>query len=162
MSLINGPRQVILVTTRANVDIMGKEQSKDDIITLAWHMPTSFNPALYAISVGKNRFSLKLIQISKVFVVNFMPASSKKDIIYCGSRSGEYLNKFKDTGLEKVEAETVDCPRIKQALGYIECEVINEIDAGDHIIFVGKILKSELTKEEKRLYHIEGDKFATA
>jgi flavin reductase (DIM6/NTAB) family NADH-FMN oxidoreductase RutF len=162
MSSINGPRQVILVTTRANVDIMGREQSKDDIITLAWHMPTSFNPTLYAISVGKTRFSSKLIKTSKVFAVNFMPSSLKKEIIYCGSMSGEHLDKFKETRLDKVEAETIDCPRIKQAMGYLECEVVKEIDTGDHVIFVGKVLKSELVNEEKRLYHIGGDKFTTA
>jgi len=29
----------------------GKQHVKDDIITIAWHMPTSFEPLLYAVSV---------------------------------------------------------------------------------------------------------------
>jgi len=152
MPSINNPRQVILVSSRAHINIMGKEQLKDDIITLAWHMPTSFNPELYAISVGKTRFSHKLISESKVFVVNFIPYELKKEALFCGTKSGEHIDKFKESGLTKEEAQSIDCPRIKEAIGYHECEVINEIETGDHTIFVGKIVNSELKRSAKRLF----------
>ena len=57
MSELTDPRQVILVSSRAEMDILGKKELKDNIITLAWHMPVSFNPKLYAIAIGKTRFS---------------------------------------------------------------------------------------------------------
>ena len=52
MTSITNPNQVILVTSRY--------KSKESIITLCWHMRTSFNPELFAISIGKKRFSLAL------------------------------------------------------------------------------------------------------
>jgi len=156
MSELTDPRQVVLVSCREEMDIMGKKQVKDNIITLAWHMPVSFNPNLYAISVGKTRFSCEVIKKSKAFVVNFVPFSLKDKALICGTKSGAHIDKFEEAGLSKEEASNVDCPRIKEALAYIECEVVEEVDAGDHIIFIGKVLNSKVKREGKRLMQKAG------
>jgi len=157
MSELTDPRQVILVTSREEMDIMGKKQVKDNIITIAWHMPVSFDPRLYAISVGKTRFSADVISKSKVFAVNFVPFSLKDKALLVGTKSGRHMDKFAETGLGKEECSSVDCPRIKEALAYIECEVVNEVDAGDHIVFIGKVVNSAVEKGGKRLLQQEKD-----
>ncbi|MBW2999850.1 flavin reductase family protein [Candidatus Woesearchaeota archaeon] len=155
------PRQVILVTTRAEVEILGKKLLKDNIMTLSWHSPLSFEPLLYGILVGKTRFSHKLLTKSGVFVVNFIPNSLKKEALFCGRNSGEHVNKFKKSGLTPEEAHKVDCPRIKEALSYMECEIIEEIEVGDHTMFVGKVLRAETKKKDNRLFQVSGDEFTT-
>lgn len=161
MPSVNHPTQVVLVTAKEEVTVLGKKQIKDNIITLAWHMPTSFEPMLYAISVGKTRFSCKLIKESKAFVVNFVPYTLEKEVLFCGTRSGEHMDKFKEAGLTREEARKIDCPRIKEALAYLECEVVNEIETGDHIIFVGKVIHSEEKEEGKRLLQKNHTQFTT-
>ncbi len=153
ITTLSNPRQTILLTCRL--------EGKDNIITLDWHTPLSFDPMMYAVSVAKIRYSLELIRKSGVFVVNFMPKEFEKEILYCGRHSGRDVDKFKETGLEKEESETINCPRIKQALGYLECKVEKEIEVGDHILFVATILKSDLKKEGRRLFHLFADKFTT-
>jgi len=153
ITTLTNPRQTILVTARF--------KGKDNIITLDWHTPLSFNPMLYAISVGKTRYSLELIKNSGVFVVNFMGKEYGKEILFCGRYSGRGVNKFKETGFEIEEAEKIDCPRIKQALGFLECKVIKEIEVGDHILFIAEVLNSGLKKAGKRLFHLWADKFTT-
>ena len=157
MSELTDPRQVILVSSREEMDIMGKKEVKDNIITIAWHMPVSFEPKLYAISVGKTRFSAELIKKSKAFVVNFVPFELKDKALLCGTKSGMHMDKFSESGLTKEEASSVDCPRIKEALAYMECEVVNEVDAGDHIIFIGKVLNSDVKQAGKRLMQKAND-----
>lgn len=152
MSELTGPRQVVLVSSRSHMEVMGKEIEKDDIITVAWHMPVSSEPQLYAVSIGKTRFSCSIMQKSSSFVVNFIPYELEEKAVFCGSRSGEHIDKFKDSGLTMEEAQNIDCGRIKEALGYMECEVINEVDAGDHIIFIGKVVNSDLKEVSKRLF----------
>ena len=161
MPSINNPRQVILVTSREEVEVMGKTIPKDNIITVAWHMPVSHEPMLYAVAIGKTRFSAKLIKISKSFVVNFVPKSLEKAAVICGTTSGEHADKFEKAGLTKEEAQNIDCPKIKEAIGYLECEVINEIEAGDHIIFIGQIVNAELKKSERRLFQAHESGFTT-
>ncbi len=144
MSELDDPRQVVLVTCREEMNILGKKEVKDNIITIAWHMPVSFDPPLYAISVGKTRFSCEIIKKSKAFAVNFISFELKNQALFCGTKSGIHIDKFKEAELTKEECKNLDCPRIKEALAYIECEVTNEIDAGDHIIFIGKIINSKI------------------
>jgi flavin reductase (DIM6/NTAB) family NADH-FMN oxidoreductase RutF len=159
-SIIN-PRQTVLVTSRADVDVAGKSMEKDDIITLDWHTPLSFNPMLYAVVIAKARFSYKLIHESRVFAVNFMSIDNKKDVIFCGTNSGEFIDKFEETKLTKQEADKIDCSVIKESLAVIECEVVNEVEAGDHVIFIGRILGKKLNKEGKRIFHKDNYEFTT-
>jgi flavin reductase (DIM6/NTAB) family NADH-FMN oxidoreductase RutF len=154
LSELTGPRQVVLVTSRHG--------GKDNIITLAWHMPTSFNPLMYAISVGKSRASRDMIAKSGVFCVNFMPSSEKNAMEVCGSVSGREHDKFGESGLGKEECGKIDCPRIRQALGFMECRVAGAAETGDHTIFIGKVVNSGLRGKGRRLYHITGSKFTTA
>ncbi len=153
MSELNGPRQIALVTCR--------HKGKDNIITIAWHMPTSFSPGMYAISIGKSRFSHDMISDSGVFCVNFISADCRKEIELCGSVSGADSDKFKESGFGKEECDTIDCPRIRQSLGFLECRVTGRVKTGDHTIFVGEIRKSQMKKPGRRLYHIGYSKFTT-
>lgn len=153
ITTLTNPRQTILLTSRW--------RKIDNVMTLDWHTPLSFEPMMYAVSIGKTRYSLELIRKSKVFVINFMSKDFKKEILFCGRHSGRDVDKFKETGLKKEEAETINCFRIKQALGYLECKVEEEIEVGDHILFIATVKKAELKKEGKRLFHLFGDKFTT-
>lgn len=154
-----GYRQTVLISCRGKANILGEEKNKDNIITIDWHMQTSFEPFLYAISIGKKRFSHGLINESKVFCVNFMPYSLKKEVLFCGRNTGLVMDKFKEIGLTKEECDKIDCCRIKENIGYLECQVIDQIDTGDHTIFIGKILNQKLKSKEKRIFHEEGDEF---
>ena len=162
MPAITNPRQTILVSCRGKASVLGREVAKDNIITLSWHMPTSFEPMMYAIAIGKTRFSAKLIQQSRVFCVNFVPLSMEKEASYCGRNSGEHVDKFEEKNILKEECEKINCPRLKEAIGFMECEVVNEVEAGDHIIFIGEVLYSELKDESaKRLFQKGGTDFTT-
>jgi flavin reductase (DIM6/NTAB) family NADH-FMN oxidoreductase RutF len=147
------PLQTILLTCRAD--------SKDNIITLDWHMPLSFEPMMFAVSIGKTRYSLEMVRKSKVFVANFMGHNSESGVLFCGRNSGRNVDKFALCGLKKEEAKTIDCPRIAEAQAYLECEVEREIEFGDHILFVGKVTHAEVKSEGKRLFHLTADKFTT-
>ena len=161
MPAISNPRQVILVTSRAVTDIFGKETTKDDAITVTWHMPCSHDPELYAVCIGKKRFSYSLIMKSGVFAVNFIPQSFEEKALFCGTHSGEHIDKFRQAGIAKEECDNIDCSRITDAVAYIECEVVNEIEAGDHVIFIGKVLSSATKNDKKRLFQAIGSRFTT-
>tara|TARA_Y100000310_G_scaffold343844_1_gene453448 strand:+ start:158 stop:682 length:525 start_codon:yes stop_codon:yes gene_type:complete len=163
MPSIYNPRQTILVTCRGNIKnkFSGREEIKDNIITIDWHTPLSFEPFLYAISVGNARFSHSLILQSKIFVVNFMPFNLKKEVLYCGRHTGQHMDKFQGSGLTKEEGEKVHCYKIKEALAHLECEIVNTIEVGDHTLFIGKVVYSEEKEKGKKLFHLETDDFCT-
>jgi len=142
MTELEGPRQIILVSCRY--------KGKDNVMTAAWHMPTSFVPRLYAISIGKKRFSHDMIKKSRLFCVNFIPKELEKLAIKCGSLSGRNVDKFAVLNIKKARCKKINCPRIRTALGWLECKVVKIIETGDHTIFVGKVVYSKLAKKGKR------------
>lgn len=153
ITTLTNPRQTVLITSRY--------KNRDNVMTLDWHTPLSFEPMLYAIAVAKARFTCQLIQKSKVFVVNFMSRRDEKAVLYCGRHSGRDKDKFLKAGLEKEEAEKISCPRIKNALGFLECKVVNQVETGDHILFIGEVVNFKLRRYGKRLFHLWKDRFTT-
>jgi flavin reductase (DIM6/NTAB) family NADH-FMN oxidoreductase RutF len=145
------PRQVILVSSRY--------RGKDNVMTLSWHSPASFEPELYAIFVGRKRYSYEMIKKSKCFCVNFISAGDGELALIAGRKSGRDFDKF--SKIEKEECSEIDCPRLKKALAYMECEVTDEFQMGDHAVFLGKVVKKEEVKEGDRLFQVEGDTFTT-
>ena len=160
---LTNPVQTVLVTSRHRVisKFSGLEDDKDDIITLDWHTTVSFKPMKYAIVVGKSHFSYQLIKESGVFIVNFISYKLRDAAMFCGKHSGEHIDKFKESGLTKEQGEWVDCPRIKEASAFLECELLQEIDVGENAIFIGNVVGRVTKTDEKRLFHHVGDKYTT-
>lgn len=161
MVSIYNPRQIVLVTCREEIEIMGRVRSKENIITVAWHTPLSHEPMLYGIAIGKNRFTRKIIDKAGCFVVNFVGEDLKDVVTKAGSISGEHNDKFTACGLVPAQAVKIDAPRIKEAIGWIECEVIETVDAGDHLFYIGKVIHGEQNSDAGRLFHVNGKEYTT-
>lgn len=145
------PRQVILATSHS--------KGKSNIITLGWHCPLSFKPPLIGISVGKTRFSHQLIEKEREFVVSIPTEGMLEKVLLIGNKSGRDVDKFSEFGLTPLKAAVVKPPLIKQCPINIECKVISELDAGDHTLFVGEVVKSHASAlKEKLLFDMGGRK----
>lgn len=144
------PEQIVLVTS------VGSNRPPN-IITLGWMMFTSGEPPLLAISVGKTRHSHALIQETEEFVCAFPGSDLKEAVLFCGTRSGREVDKFKATGLTPVKAKQVKPPLIGECLVNLECKVRKQIATGDHTIFVGEIVaawRQEPGEGQKRLFNL--------
>jgi flavin reductase (DIM6/NTAB) family NADH-FMN oxidoreductase RutF len=73
-----------------------------------------------------------------------------------------HIDKFAAARLTRADCTRLtDCPRVKEALGWLECELLEEHPCGDRVLFVGKVIASELPKDGPRAFHIEGDRYTT-
>ena len=142
------PRQVVLVTTR--------HQDAETIWPMDWHIPLSLEPKLYGISVNRGSYGAELVRVSGAFVINFVPATWEKIILFCGQTSGRATDKFAAMGLIKEEAETVPAPRLAESLGFLECRVTQAVEAGDHTFFIGEVTHEAFRAAAAQLYHLYG------
>jgi len=143
------PRSVVLVTSR--------HKGKDNVLPLDWHMPLSLIPKMYCISLETGNYSSQMISSSKVFAVNFMSSEQQDKVIACGKISGKDTDKFAAVGFEKSEAVRIDAPALKDAIGRIECRLVNTIITGDHTLFIGEVVYEQISPEIMQLYHISDD-----
>lgn len=118
-----------------------------NIITLAWQMPVSHHPPLIAIAVHKDHFSHQLIEKSRQFVINVPHRNLIREVHICGTVSGRKVNKFQYVNFTPEPAKYVLAPLIKECSAHLECKVVKIYPAGDHTIFVGKVLRALADKE---------------
>jgi len=157
MEHIIAPYQTVLITCRGNADLIGRVVEKDNVSVVNFHAPVSRDPALYMVCLHKKRLSVNIIRDAKHFVVNFMPFSQMETVKFVDKYNGLQLDKF--SKVEKEEAKIIDCPRLVHGLGYLECDVRQELDLGDHIGFIGGVMHSEFRRDGRRLLNLGNNNF---
>lgn len=133
-ALLN-PRLAVLVTCC-------DRDGRPNILTVAWHTPLSHWPPLLGISIAHTRYSHPLIQEEGEFVVNIVGVSLQDAVEVCGRYTGDIDNKFAIAGLKTGMAECVRPPVLVDALGVLECRVVNQVETGDHTFFVGQVMRA--------------------
>lgn len=119
-----------------------------------WGLPVA------TVAVRYTRHTYELINKSGVFTISIPSQNAlKKELAFCGSKSGRNLDKFKETGLTPLAGRKVDVPVIGECGMHFECKVIYKqamepalIDAkiddkfysGNdfHVLFYGEILEN--------------------
>ena len=114
-------------------------------MTIGWFMPVSMKPAMIAIAVGRDRHTLEAIRLRREFTLAFLSEPQADLARYFGTHSGRDTDKFEATGCATIPAEKIDSRLIKDAVANFECAVRQEVEAGDHIVFIGEVLRALVT-----------------
>lgn len=141
------PIPFVLITS---LDAKGKPNA----MGLSWVTRVSASPPLMLISVGRDRYSREGIQKNGEYVINYPNAEQANGAWVCGTESGKDTDKFTASGLELIPSTTVKTPTIKDSVVAFECRVVEEHDAGDHIIFIGEVTAAVINPMRTRhLYY---------
>jgi flavin reductase (DIM6/NTAB) family NADH-FMN oxidoreductase RutF len=100
-------------------------------------------PARFAIACSKNNFTAEMISQSGVFSVSVLQKEARADLIGTfGYKSGKDTEKFSafKYRLGKTGAPIL----VDDTLAWFECEVIQTIDTGSHILFIGNVVDGDL------------------
>ena len=116
------------------------DMEKSNIITVAWTGIINTDPAMVYISVRPSRYSYDIIKENGEFVINL----TTKDLAYatdwCGVKTGEKVDKFKEMKLTKEKGKFVKCPMIKESPVSVECKVKEIKELGTHHMFIAEVL----------------------
>ena len=133
--------------------VSSKCENKTNLITLEWFMRTSINPPMFAISIGKTRFSHKCLEENRYFNICFPAKEMKNFTIISGKYSGKNTDKLTLSNEDYFAGRYRKLPIFSNAVANFECETITQITSGDHIIYVGKVIYSWLNPEKKLLLY---------
>ncbi len=121
-------------------------------ITVAWITRVSINPPMIAISIGKSRYSFELLNSTDFFGVCILGKSAKHVAEHFGTISGRNKNKFENVAYTVSER---GIPIVEGTIGYIECKKVSTAESGDHVSFIGEVVKQIVYSEEKPLLYGE-------
>ena len=131
------------------------KKNKPNIIGLGWWTYVSWDQKMLLISVGKERYSHECIEYCNEFVLCFPSKELKGGAWLCGKKSGREIDKFNEAGFIPIPSKIVKPPIIEGSTVAYECKVVDKIDAGDHTVYVGKIVAIHGTpKKPSHLYSI--------
>ncbi|MDO8123695.1 MAG: flavin reductase family protein [Candidatus Hermodarchaeota archaeon] len=127
------PYNATLVSTKT-------PDGQNNVMTIAWIIPTSVDPPLITMSVRKSRFSYKAIQETGEFVVNIPTFDMAEKVLRAGRTSGKNIDKFAELPFIARKAKMVKAPLIEECVAHLECKLWKTFEAGDHDLIIGEII----------------------
>jgi flavin reductase (DIM6/NTAB) family NADH-FMN oxidoreductase RutF len=104
-------------------------------------------PPSVAVSINKSNLTHEYIKDSRVFSTAVLCQATPLSYIGgFGFKSGRDVDKMK--GVNYKIGQTGSPIMLDNANAYLEAEVIQEVDAGTHTIFIGRIVATEILSEE--------------
>lgn len=113
---------------------------RSNMLTVAWTGTICTNPPMCYISVRPERYSYPLIKDRMEFTINLTTKDMARATDWVGVRSGNDLDKWKETGLTPVAGEKVGCPYIAESPLNIECRVKEIVHLGSHDMFIADVV----------------------
>ncbi len=116
----------------------------DNIMAAEWTHHVSYKPGHIAVSISKhNHATAHNIRQTKEFGVNI--ASLHQDIAasVAGGNTGKEIDKIaslKELGFSFYAGKKIKSLMVQDASLNVECKLVNEVDMGSHILFIGEAL----------------------
>lgn len=128
------------------------EEGEPNAMTVAWGGICASQPPCVAISIRENRYTYDNIVARGAFTVNIPSEANAAAADYFGIVSGRRADKFAAAGVTALASERVDAPIIAEFPFALECEVLQRVEIGTHVQFIGEIVgiqadESVLTEE---------------
>jgi flavin reductase (DIM6/NTAB) family NADH-FMN oxidoreductase RutF len=97
----------------------------------------SLTPPLILVCVDKTADTYPYFDRSKVFTVNIL-SDTQEGISRRFATTG--IEKFEGVGYHRIET---GCAVLDDAVGHLDCRIIDSYDAGDHTIYMGEVLSAD-------------------
>jgi len=131
---------VTVVTARRGEHVHG--------MTVSAFCSVSLTPPLVMVCLDKSSNTLELVEAEKVFTVNVLAQGQEELSQRFASKEHE------DRRFEGLawQPGANGCPRIPGAVSAMDCRVIDTVDAGDHLIYIGQVDAAHATDAQPLVY----------
>jgi flavin reductase (DIM6/NTAB) family NADH-FMN oxidoreductase RutF len=112
-----------------------------NLFTANWLTQVSFEPPLIALSVENDSHSIGLLRDNGVFAISVFSSDDREEAGALGKRW-----ELRPTKIDEVAYElgVTGCPILREALGAVECRVIDRMPAGDSTVFLGEVINARV------------------
>ena len=138
------PSPVSVVT----VDVAGQAAG----LTVDSIVPLSIEPPLVGIALRRHAALHELLREAGAFAISVL-ASGQEHLAQHFARGVPPIGLW--TGIETRKGD-LEAPLIEGALGWIECRLASEVDAGDHTFFIGEVASVRRGPGREALVHMGG------
>jgi flavin reductase (DIM6/NTAB) family NADH-FMN oxidoreductase RutF len=127
-----------------------------------WVMQVSFHPRLISVSLERNSTTLRNLRETGFFTVNMLGAEQRSLAVkFCQPRQASKIEGRSErasaviydkmAGVPYQEGRLSNCPILDEGLAFLECQVDQLVDVGDHTLAVGRVLDGGVLREGEPL-----------
>ena len=126
-----------------------KYKSRINGMTAAWANQVSSQPSMISVAIGKSHYTSELIPKAKSFSVNILSPNQMELARKCGFTSGRDQDKIQEGD---VTYQATGAPILSNCAGYLDCELSHQIEVGDHILFIGTVIKANIINQSVLIF----------
>jgi len=94
-------------------------------MTIGWAMlGYIWRKPMMTVAVRASRYTFSIIEKAKDFTVSIPTVDMKKEIAFCGTKSGRDYEKFKECNLTTAQSQQVVSPIIETCGFHFECKIV--------------------------------------
>ena len=116
--------------------------------TGSWFSQCSMKPPRVMLGVRHGTHSSDMLKKGRAFSVNLVAKEDRKILEQFFKPTPAHGDRFGELGFA---LKVTGTPILDAAIAYLECEVKEILDAGDHSIVVGEVLEAEVRRDESPL-----------
>lgn len=114
-----------------------------------WVTPTSWEPPMLAAAVGRSHHTHGAVVDGGAFALNLLRPEQLELAQRFGTRSGRDTDKFDQVDWR---SGVTGSPVLLECAGYLECRVVNQVESGDHTLFLGDIVAGAVFADRCLVY----------
>lgn len=122
----------------------------------SWVQQCSFDPPQISVALRRDRAITHWLHEEALFLVNILDVSQADMLIHFGRGFGLEEPAFE--GLE-IDRSATGLPILREALAALECRVAGRFPAGDHDLFLGRVLDGQVFGEGQPMVHVRKSGF---
>jgi flavin reductase (DIM6/NTAB) family NADH-FMN oxidoreductase RutF len=122
-------------------------------LTISWLSQVSFDPPMVMVAVDKLHYSVDLLRSTKNFCVNLLG----EDQLPLAGRFAKQATTAQDK-LADVAQRPADSGAaiLTDAVAYLDCEVASMVEAGDHMLVIGRVEDAGILRDRPVLTSASG------
>lgn len=129
---------------------MQYRESATGLLT-SWVQQCSFQPPQITIAVNKERDMLSYLVVGAMLTLNILGEENKELISHFGKGVEPGQDAF--AGLAITQEDSF-APVLSDCLGYLDCRVVSQLEAGDHVLLLAEVVQGHLLNQSRPAVHI--------
>ena len=133
-----------------------KEDGTTNLMAISWWTYLTNHPPMIGVCLSKKGLSGSLIEKNGEFALSIVGETLKSNAINCGRCSGRDSDKAQQFGIPLENCEIVAPKCVSGSRVVFECRLVNQCEAGDHVLYMGEIVSVRGDAQINHLYAYDG------
>ncbi len=136
--------------------LTAKSGDQEAAMLASWFQQAAFEPPMISVAVNNERSIASLINDSKSFCLNLFHTNQKE--LFAHFAKGFQPGEDPFVGID-LKRSARDNAIIADAMCYLDCEFVSRTDAGDHAIYLGKVVAAGVLNDGTSMTHTRNNGF---